>query len=208
MPTAACIEPLPPACIGTSRTSASGSARSRLMTEGRSSSASRPEYEDGRSAMLLADTIRFQLLPHAGPDTEPVLFEALLAAAVMNDDMERGIARYGQRAAGATLDFAGAIQPDRRRIGSACSVGCSRCPPSTCWLRRWTRAPVMPPLRPSRRACRKASRRSDWRRSARHNVVVSAARFPCFASLPSRCPMTNPHRLRQAAAEAVATLGR
>jgi hypothetical protein len=75
-----------------------------------------PEYEDGFSAMQLADTIRFQLLPHAGPDTEPVLFGALLAAAVMNDDMERGIARYGQRAAGATLDFARSEVLDRRWI--------------------------------------------------------------------------------------------
>jgi hypothetical protein len=75
-----------------------------------------PEFEDGTSTMLLADTIRFQLLPCAGPDTEPVLFEALLAAAVMNGDMERGIARYGQRAAGTTLDFARSEVHDRRRI--------------------------------------------------------------------------------------------
>jgi hypothetical protein len=167
-----------------------------------------PEYEDGTSTMLLADTIRFQLLPHAGPDTEPVLFEALLAAAVMNDDMERGIARYGQRAAGATLDFARSDQPDRRRIGYRV-LGWMLALPAVDMLA----SPLDPSARDAAASAITAGLQ-EGEPSVRLAAIRAAQRgrvrgaFPMLRVLAVTLPDDDPHRLRQAAAEAVATLGR
>jgi hypothetical protein len=164
------------------------------------------EYEDGTSAMLLADTIRFQLLPNAGPDTERVLFEALLAATVMNGEMERGIAKYGQRAASATLGFARSDAVDRRRIGY--SVLGWMLDPDTGGVHG-------SPLSGSDRAAA-ARAITAGLQEAEPDVRLTAIRaaqrgrvadaLPVLRVFAVTMPDDQPYRLRQAAIDAVASL--
>ncbi len=165
-----------------------------------------PEYEDGTSAMLLADTIRFQLLPHADRDSDRVLFDALLAATVMNGDMERGIARYGQRAVPATLDFARSDQPDRRR--TAYNV--------LGWMLEVRAGDML--ASPLDSSDRDAAARAitagvqEGAPSVRLAAIRAAQRggvrgaFPFLRVLAVTLPDDEPYRLRQAAAAAVSSL--
>jgi len=167
-----------------------------------------PEYEDGFSALELADTIRFQLLPHADRDSDRVLFDALLATTVMNGDMERGIARYGQRALSATLDFARSDPADRRRIAYSV-LG---------WMLEVDAGDMLAlPLDPSARDAAAGAITAGLQEgepSVRLAAIRAAQRgrvrgaFPMLRVLAVTLPDDEPHRLRQAAAEAVATLGR
>lgn len=167
-----------------------------------------PEYEDWTTALLLADTIRFQLLPHADRDSDRVLFDALLATTVMNGDMERGIARYGQRALSATLDFAWSNLADRRRIAYSV-LG---------WMLEVSAGDMLAsPLDPSARdaaASAITAGLQEGEPSVRLAAIRAAQRgrvrgaFPMLRVLAVTLPDDEPHRLRQAAAEAVATLGR
>jgi hypothetical protein len=72
-----------------------------------------PEFEDGASTAWLVSTIR-ELVPHAGPETQPVLFDALLAAVMMDGDQARVVALYGQPAFGPALACVGSDALDRR----------------------------------------------------------------------------------------------
>jgi hypothetical protein len=167
-----------------------------------------PEYEDGTSAMLLADTIRLQLLPHAGPDTEPILFEALLSATVMNGDMERGLARYGRRVVAVTLDFAGSSALDRRSVAYGVlgwmldlqSSGSSDWPLSSSEREAAARA-ITAGLQEA----------EPWLRlqaihAAKRGRVAGA--LPMLRVLAVTLPDDEPYRLRRAAADAVAHLQR
>jgi len=166
------------------------------------------EYEDGTSAMLLADTIRFQLLPHADQDSDRVLFDALLATTVMNGDMERGIARYGQRAASATLDFAGSDLPDHRRIAYsvlgwmlALHAGDMLASPLDPNGRDIAARAITTGLQEGEPPVRLAAIRAAQRGGVR-------GAFPLLRVLAITLPDDEPFRLRHAAAEAVASLGR
>jgi hypothetical protein len=167
-----------------------------------------PEHEDGNTAMLLADIIRFQLLPHAKRESERVLFDALLAASVMNEDMERGIARYGQRAAPATFDLARSDASDRREIAYTVLS----------WMLDLSAADML--ASPLDSSGREAAARviTNGLQEAEPSVRLAAIRaaqrggvrgaFPMLRVLAVTLPDDEPYRLRQAAAEAVARLGR
>jgi hypothetical protein len=167
-----------------------------------------PEYEDGNTALLLADTVRFRLLPYADLESERVLFDALLATSVMNGDMERGIARYGQRAAPATLDLARSDDADRRRIAYVV-LG---------WMLALTAddmlAPALDPGRRDAAAVVITAGLQESDPSARLTAIQAARRGRVQAAVPMlrvlavTLPDDEPHRLRQAAADAVATLAR
>ena len=166
------------------------------------------EYEDGTSAMLLADAICFELLPNAGPDTERVLFEALLSATVMNGDMERGIAKYGQRAASATLGFARSDMLDRRRIGYSVlgwmlelHAGGSLVAPLSASDRKAAARAITAGLEEGQPYVRLTAIRA-----AQRGRVADA--LPMLRVFAVTMPDDEPYRLRQAAIDAVASLAR
>jgi hypothetical protein len=167
-----------------------------------------PEHQDGNTAMLLADTIRFQLLPHANRESERVLFDALLAASVMNEDMERGIARYGQRAAPATFDLARSDASDRREIAYTV-LG---------WMLEVPSADMLASPLHSRDREAAAQVITDGLQEGEPSVRLAAigaaqrgdvrGALPMLRILASTLPPDDPYALRQAAAAAAASLSR
>jgi hypothetical protein len=167
-----------------------------------------PEYEDGASAMFVVDTIRVQLLPNAGPDTEPVLFDALLMSAVITSEAERGIAKYGQRAVSATLGFARSDALDRRQIGYSVlgwmldpEIGGSLGSPLSASEREAAARAITAGLQEGDPTVRLTAIRA-----AQRGRVAGA--LPMLRVLAVTMPDEQPHRLRQAAADAVASLTR
>jgi hypothetical protein len=167
-----------------------------------------PEYEDGNTALMLADTVRVRLLPYADPESERLLFDALLATSVMNGDMERGIARYGQRAAAATLNLARSHDADRRRIGYVV-LGWMLALGADDML-----APALDPGRRDAAAVIITAGLQESEPSIRLTAIRAAQRgrvrgaIPLLRVLAATLPDDQPHRLRQAAADAAATLAR
>jgi hypothetical protein len=124
----------------------------------------------------------------------------------MNDEMERGIARYGQRATQATLDSARSDDPGRRRIGYVV-LGWMLALPSDVMLG--------PPLDPSSRATAAGTITAGLQEgepAVRVTAIRAAQRGGVHAALPMlrvlavTLPDDEPYRLRHAAAEAAASL--
>ena len=167
-----------------------------------------PEYEDGWSTLQLADTIRVHLLPHAGPDTKSVLFSALLAAAVMNDEMERGLAKYGRPALLATLGQVRSDDGDRRRIAYSVlgwmlddEVGGAHGSPLTSADRELAERAIGTGLQEA-----DPDLRLEAIRAAQRGRVAGA--LPMLRVLVVTMPDAEPYRLRRAAIDAVVSLTR
>jgi hypothetical protein len=166
-----------------------------------------PEYEDGASTMRLVSAIQ-ELVPHAGPETQPVLFDALLEAVAMSDGLDRSIAHYGQPAFGATLNCVRSASLERQATGydvlglmlEAHAAG-SLAAPLSARDRQAAAHVITAGLQAA-----ESSLRITAIRAARRGRVEGA--LPILRVLAATEPKDGPDSIGQAAADAVASLSR
>jgi hypothetical protein len=166
-----------------------------------------PEYEDGASTAWLVSTIR-ELVPHAGPETQPILFDALLAAVSMIGDLDRVVAHYGQPAFGAALASVQSAALDRRATGYdvlglmlEAHAGGSLASPLSSQDRESAARAITAGLQEAEPDVRLAAIRA-----AQQGRVEGA--LPLLRVLALTQPKDGAHGIQQAAADAVASLSR